>query len=276
VKWYITLGEFGPEPDILTPFLVIGDRCGTAGRTNLTSWPGQTFDIGAWSELMIATQHRRRIFRVSVTLGLAMFLGSLSAAESGDEGATSQDQQPTPNDIIGIASAAISAKLDGRQDYLKENPDELYTQVNDILLPYFDARYAGRLALGKHWRDATAEQRDEFVEAFYQFLIQSYADGILDFDRDSITIFPRNGELDNKRAVVKTEMQMPDGSDVPVNYSMRNSSGGWRVYDVRIEGVSYIQNYRNQFNAEITALGIEAVIIRLRDEAERARNPAAS
>jgi phospholipid transport system substrate-binding protein len=62
-------------------------------------------------------------------------------------------------------------------------------------------------------------------------------------------------------------MRMDDGSTVPVNYSMRNGSVGWRAYDVRIEGVSYVQNYRNQFNAEITANGINAVIARLESEA---------
>jgi phospholipid transport system substrate-binding protein len=60
-----------------------------------------------------------------------------------------------------------------------------------------------------------------------------------------------------------TELQLDDGTVVPVNYSLRNTSVGWKVYDVRIEGISYVQNYRSQFNAEISARGIEAVIARL-------------
>ena len=136
-------------------------------------------------------------------------------------------------------------------------------------MPHFDIRYAGRLALGKHWKAATKDQRNRFIDAFYEFLLQSYANGVLKFNEDAITVYPTEVEPDAKRVVVKTDMRMDDGSVVPVNYSLRKSSAGWRVYDVRIEGVSYIQNYRNQFNAEISAVGIEAVIERLESESAK-------
>jgi phospholipid transport system substrate-binding protein len=63
-----------------------------------------------------------------------------------------------------------------------------------------------------------------------------------------------------------TELQLDDGTRVAVNYSLRKSSKGWKVYDVRLDGVSYVRNYRSQFNAEISALGIDAVIARLESE----------
>jgi len=172
----------------------------------------------------------------------------------------------TPNEVVASASTEIAEKLDGRKDYLKENATELYDLINEVLLPHFDTRFAGRLVLGNHWRNATEEQRARFVDVFYRFLVQSYADGILGFEQDTLNILPPEGEPDEKRAVVKSTILMDDGTEVPVNYSMRNSADGWRVYDVRIEGVSYIQNYRNQLNAEIKALGLDAVIERLQDE----------
>jgi phospholipid transport system substrate-binding protein len=172
----------------------------------------------------------------------------------------------TPNQVVESAATAIAEQLDGRQDYLKDHSTELYALIDGLLLPHFDTRYAGRLVLGNHWNNATDEQRSRFVEVFYRFLVQSYADGILGFEQESLTILPADGNLDEKRAIVKTTIRMEDGTLVPVNYSMRNSSAGWRVYDVRIEGVSYIQNYRNQLNAEISALGIDAVIERLQAE----------
>jgi len=182
------------------------------------------------------------------------------------EGPVAENSARTPNEVVTTTSTAIAEKLDGRKAYLKENSAELYSLVDELLLPHFDTRYAGRLVLGNHWRNATDEQRARFVDVFYRFLVQSYADGILGFDQESLIILPLDGELDKKRAVVKTTIRMDDGTIVPVNYSMRNSSAGWRVYDVRIEGVSYIQNYRNQLNAEIRALGLDAVIERLQEE----------
>jgi len=184
------------------------------------------------------------------------------------------EQQRQPHEIIQTAADSMTEQLRGRKEYLGENPDELYALVNDILVPHFDIRYAGRLALGRHWKGATEEQRDRFIDVFYEFLLQSYANGVLKFEEDAITVFPGESVADENRTVVKTQMRMDDGSQVPVNYSMRRSRAGWRVYDVRIEGVSYIQNYRNQFNAEIGALGIDAVIERLQAETKKAAAPA--
>jgi phospholipid transport system substrate-binding protein len=186
------------------------------------------------------------------------------------------NQEELPHEIIETTANSIAGELKGRKDYLNDHRDELYVLINEILVPHFDMRYAGRLALGKHWKPASKEQRDRFIAAFYEFLLQSYANGVLKFNEDTITVYPVEVAADDKRTVVRTEMRMDDGSRVPVNYSMRKSSAGWRVYDVRIEGVSYIQNYRNQFNAEISALGIEAVIERLESETAKSGAPTKS
>ena len=175
-------------------------------------------------------------------------------------------EEQTPHQILESAATNIAERLDGNKDRLEANPDELYALIDEILLPHFDTRYAGYLVLGKHWRSASDEQRTRFIDVFYKFLLRSYAKGILEFDQQSIRFFPPRGEQDGKRVIVKTEMKLEDGTQIPVNYSMRKSKTGWRVYDVRIEGVSYIQNYRNQFNAEISATGIDAVIDRLAAE----------
>jgi len=202
----------------------------------------------------------RRLF----SLGISLFACSAIAAT------VASNAQPSPHEIIETTAAAVAERLDGRKDYFDDNPDELYTLVDEVLLPNFDVRYAGRLVLGKHWKAASREQRDRFVDVFYRFLVQSYANGILEFEQGSITVLPPQGESGEKRVVVKTKTSMDDGSQVPINYSMRRTRNGWRVYDVRIEGVSYVQNYRNQFNAEIAALGVDAVIDRLNAEVEAA------
>jgi len=181
-------------------------------------------------------------------------------------GTAEVDGGQTPHLIIERAANTMAERLGGRKEYLQDHPEELFALINDVLLPHFDTRYAGRLVLGKHWTAASDEQRKEFIDVFYDFLLQSYATGVLKFDQSRVTILPLRGEPDEKRMVVKTEMRLDDGTQVPVNYSMRKSSAGWKVYDVRIEGVSYIQNYRNQFNAEIRATGVDAVIERLREE----------
>lgn len=176
------------------------------------------------------------------------------------------DASKTPNQVIEETATAMASRLQGRKEYLSSHPEELYALIDEILLPNFDTRYSGYLVLGKHWRTASEEQRSRFIDTFYDFLLRSYANGILEFDQDNIKVLPARGEAPEKRTVVKTEMRLDDGTEIPVNYSMRETAAGWKAYDVRIEGVSYVQNYRNQFNAEISANGLDAVIARLEQE----------
>ena len=196
-----------------------------------------------------------RLQRLTVLLMLTFALSGVALAS------------PSPRDVVVSSANEVARRLENRREYLAEHPDELYALVDEVLLPNFDIRYAGFLVLGPHWRTITEEQRDRFLTTFFDFLVRSYSRGLLDFDPKSLVILDVAAPpADEKRVQVKTTMRQDDGSIVPVNYSLRSTAKGWKVYDVRIEGVSYLQNYRNQFNAEISANGIESVISRLEQE----------
>lgn len=171
-----------------------------------------------------------------------------------------------PEQVIQSTAETLSAQLKGKREHYQANRRELYALVDRVLLPNFDTTYAGQLVLGKHWRNSTEVQRNRFIEAFYNFLLRSYAKAVLEFDQDKVRIFPPREAPKDGRTIVRTEMKLDDGTTVPVDYSMRLKDDGWKAYDVRIEGISYVQNYRNQFNAEIAAKGIDAVIARLESE----------
>jgi phospholipid transport system substrate-binding protein len=175
----------------------------------------------------------------------------------------------TAHQVVEGTVTRMASQLDGRREELSKNKKELYALIDRELLPQFDTDYAGRLVLGKSWRTATPAQRTRFVDAFYNFLLRSYATAILKFEQDKVRVLPARRPPQDGRTVVETEMRMPDGSLVPVNYAMHTTPAGWKAYDVRIEGISYVQNYRNQFNAEVAARGLDALITRLeRDTAE--------
>jgi phospholipid transport system substrate-binding protein len=175
----------------------------------------------------------------------------------------------SPVAVVEQTASDLQKKLTGQQKFYAANADKLYVLVDEILLPNFDIEYAGKLVLGKsHWLAATEEQRARFVDAFYSFLIKTYAKGVLEFDQEHLIVFPEpKFSKDGRKAMVLTELVIDGGDNIQVNYSVRQTKGHWKIYDVRIEGVSYIQNYRSQFNAEISAQGIEAVIKRLEQEA---------
>ncbi|RLA16946.1 MAG: ABC transporter substrate-binding protein [Gammaproteobacteria bacterium] len=175
----------------------------------------------------------------------------------------------TPIEIVTQTATSVAEQVANEREQLESNPDKLFTLVDHVFLPVFDTRYAGRLILGRHGRTATAEQRKQFVDAFYQFLVQSYASNMLKFRKDRIQVFPAPaGQPNNpKRTVVRTQMSLDDGSAASVDYSLRLTPAGWRIFDVRIEGISYVQTYRKQFDAEISARGLDATIARLQAEA---------
>ncbi|MEE4184366.1 MAG: ABC transporter substrate-binding protein [Gammaproteobacteria bacterium] len=180
-------------------------------------------------------------------------------------------EPPGPTAVIEKMATSLAAAVDADRERLAANPPALYQLVDETLLPAFDTRYAAQLVLGRHARTATPQQRKDFVDAFYDFLVRSYADSALKFQKDRVKILPTPGAAatDKGRTAVRTLMDLDDGSTISVDYSLSLRDGLWRIYDVRIEGISYVQTYRNQFDAEINARGLDAVIARLEADAER-------
>lgn len=179
-----------------------------------------------------------------------------------------------PNSVIQSAADELAAALDGRKDALAENKDELYELIDGVLLPRFDRRYAAQLVLGRHWRNASNEQRTRFIDAFYSSLLRRYADGVLEFDQNRIEILPFRGDLEKQRTTVKTMVTLEDGTEVPVNYGMVNRDSNWLMFDVTIEGISYVRNFRTELNSEIQATGLDAVILRLEGDSPDATSAA--
>lgn len=172
----------------------------------------------------------------------------------------------SPNDVVQGAADELAAALEGRKDELAEDRDALYALIDKILLPRFDRRYAAQLVLGRHWRTASDEERNEFIDAFYGSLVRKYGDGILNYSQDNLEILPFRGDDTKQRTVVKTFVYMDDGTKVPVNYGVVKRDSGWMMFDVTIEGISYVRNFRTELNAEIQANGLRSVINRLNGE----------
>ena len=173
----------------------------------------------------------------------------------------------SPNFVIEESVTLLAEKLDGRKDELAEDRDALYAIIDEILLPRFDRRFAAQVVLAKHWRTASKEQQTRFIEAFYQALVRKYADGILEFDPDMITVLPYRGDAEKKRTRVRSTVDLDDGSKVSVDYELVKRKAGWLVFNVVIEGVSYVRNFRAELDSEIRETSLDAVIARLEGEA---------
>ena len=173
-----------------------------------------------------------------------------------------------PDEMITSSIESMNSQLGDQENKrrLEDDKDELYSIIDSTLSPYFQKQYAGRLVLNKHWTKTDTDQRARFTEGLYQSLVKSYALTLLNFEVSNIKVLPIVEITDQtKKLTVKSEV-LYKGEVIPMNFSFGLFRDGWRFFDVRIEGVSYIKNYRNQFDAEITAVGIDAVIERLESE----------
>ena len=173
----------------------------------------------------------------------------------------------TPNEVVESAVALFAAGLDGRRDELAADRAALYELIDEILLPRFDRKYAAQVVLARHWRDASESQRERFIEAFYQALLRRYADGLLQFESDKVKVLPYRGDASKSRTRVRSTVQLENGSKVAVDYDLVKRESGWLLFNVTIEGISYVRNFRAEIDSEIRSSSLDAAIRRLEREA---------
>jgi phospholipid transport system substrate-binding protein len=166
-----------------------------------------------------------------------------------------------PGKLVKATAEGMLKDLDANRAEYRKDPSKVNALVDKWLLPHFDTAYSARLVLGKHYRDATEEQRKRFVDAFYQSLLRNYSSALANFTSDRMKILPAQISGDN--ATVRTEIKRDNGERIPVNYSLRKTPDGWKAWDVVIEGISYVKSFREDFGAEIDQKGLDAVIQRI-------------
>lgn len=169
----------------------------------------------------------------------------------------------SPTRLIESAAQSMLKELEANRAEYRKDPAKVEDLVDEVLLPHFDTEYSARLVLGRHWRDATPQQRKRFVDGFYQSLLKNYGSALVEFTSDRMKVFPAQIGPEGERATVRTEIKRGNGDRIPVNYSLRKTDAGWKAWDVTIEGISYVKSFRDDFGAEIDAKGLDAVIKRL-------------
>ena len=194
----------------------------------------------------------------SLILAILLVAGLSSGSFAADE---------TPNEVVESAVALFAAGLDGRRDELAADRAALYELIDEILLPRFDRKYAAQVVLARHWRDASESQRERFIEAFYQALLRRYADGLLQFESDKVKVLPYRGDASKSRTRVRSTVQLENGSKVAVDYDLVKRESGWLLFNVTIEGISYVRNFRAEIDSEIRSSSLDAAIRRLEREA---------
>jgi phospholipid transport system substrate-binding protein len=194
-------------------------------------------------------------------------LASLALLATPALGATAAEvSQAGPQDMISDVSTRLFAALDSNRAALRKNPEAINPLVDQILLPHFDAEYATQLVLARHWTEASAEQRQRFIDAFHSALLRTYGSALSNVTADRMRLLPYRGAPDADQATVHTEVTRDGGNVVHVDYRLRKTPEGWKAFDVIIEGISYVRSYRTDLDSEIAAKGLDAVIARMQKQ----------
>ncbi len=210
----------------------------------------------------------RSTLSVQAHRGAAMALMAIALAVAWPfQSAGAQDTlgpDTAPNDLVRIVgNKALEAV---RNDEAAKHGDvqRINELVNQYLLPYVNFQKTTRLATGRYWRQATDQQKQELPDAFKGTLIRTYGGALAHVDKISgLTVLPFRGDATANDAVVRTVFSQYNGPSIGVDYRLEKTPEGWKIYDLNVEGIWLIQNYRNQFSQQISQVGIDGLIAAL-------------
>lgn len=172
-----------------------------------------------------------------------------------------------PDELIKETSEKVLSILEKNKELYQKEPDQIYQLVNDIILPHLDFRAMSKLALGKNWRKANDDQQSRFVEAFKSMLIRTYSKSLTEYTGQEIEFLPYRPPAEGKKTVtVKTQIKQDNGPAIPIDYRLRIKDDIWKVYDIKIDGISLVTNYRNSFASDIRKVGMDGLITKLQDK----------
>ncbi len=182
--------------------------------------------------------------------------------------------QPAVAEELAEPQAVIQGISDKMQAILKQNAskvdgdsDYVFTLANDVIVPHIDFGRVSALVLGQYWRKANPEQKKQFADEFKRLLVRTYATAFREFKEWEIEHLPVKEGKRKGTVYIRTKVMRPGASPVLVQYEMyKHKKWGWKAYDVKIEGISLVTNYRTRFKAQIRRDGLDGLIHSLKEK----------
>jgi phospholipid transport system substrate-binding protein len=166
--------------------------------------------------------------------------------------------------LVHDTTEKVLARLKVDSDKLKADSNLIYPLVEDLVLPHFDFEKMSIWVLGKNWRNADPAQQQQFTIEFRTLLVRTYAKALLEYTDQNLRYLPFHAGDDDTKVTVKTEIEQAGGPSIPLHYSMYlNKAGEWKVYDIKVDGVSLVSNYRSSFATEVRNGGIPKLLDKL-------------
>ena len=191
-----------------------------------------------------------------VILGLLLMLATSAMAATG------------PEQLIRETSDKVMDEIKINAEQYESDPQGIYDLVSDVVLPHFDFVAMTDLALGRYKDDVNAEQRPEIVNEFRLLLVRTYSSALLEYTDQVMIYLPMEGSEAEGLVTVRTEIEQAGGFPIPINYVLRKGDDGWKVFDISVDEVSLVTNYRSSFARAIKKNGVDGLIETLRGRNE--------
>ncbi len=170
-----------------------------------------------------------------------------------------------PEQLIRETSDKVLAEIKANADTYKSDPKGVYKLVNEVVLPHFDFSAMTDLALGQYKEKVSAEQRPTIIEEFRLLLVRTFSSALLEYTDQQLIYLPLEGLEADGKVMVRTEVEQAGGFPIPINYTLRLGEDGWKVFDISVDDVSLVTNYRSSFARAIKKNGVDGLIKTLQD-----------
>ncbi|HZV61280.1 MAG TPA: ABC transporter substrate-binding protein [Methylophilaceae bacterium] len=171
-----------------------------------------------------------------------------------------------PDELVKNTANEVLTIIKQDKDIRAGDIAKITALAEEKILPNFNFDRVSRMVLGKHWRTATPEQKEAFKIQFRDLLIRTYASALSKYQNQTIEFKPLRMQPSDKEVIVRSEILQPGGQPIAVDYSLEKAGDTWKVYDIVIEGVSLVTNYRGQFSEEVKRSGLEGLIQKLSEK----------
>jgi phospholipid transport system substrate-binding protein len=197
----------------------------------------------------------KAIVKILCLAGLALFANFVMA-----------NIDMAPDALVKQTADDVLTIVKNDKDIQAGNQQKLFAVVEEKILPNFDFDRVCRMVLGKNWKSASPEQQALFQKEFRSLLLRTYATALGKYRDQVIEYRPMQTDASEKNVTVKTQIIQKGGQPIAVDYSLVKGQNGWKVYDITIENVSLVTNYRSQFSSEVRQNGLDSLNKKLTDK----------
>lgn len=177
-----------------------------------------------------------------------------------------QGQETPPDTLVKSVTEDVLSVLRSQKDRMAGNPRAATKLIEEKISPHFDFGRMTGLAVGQGWRQASPQQKEALTREFTTLLVRTYANALSDYKDQTVTFKPGPPPREDGAAVVRTQINQPGGRSIAVDYRLAQKDGEWKVFDLAVDSVSLVTNYRSSFATELAKGGPDALIRSLQEK----------